>query len=102
MTVFLRNRKISLIFAEKKGSIMGTVTINNLWSFIQGLSLSVNDRKWLAGKLLEPTAEENSEKQVDNVDGYIISPRWRKLMGSVKIDPKDIADDDRLKYILSK
>lgn len=38
----------------------------------------------------------------DNVDSYIISPRWRKLMGSVKIDPKDIEADDRLKYILSK
>lgn len=81
---------------------MGTVTINNLWSFIEGLSLSANDRKWLAGKLLEPNITEKKEKKADNVDGYVISPRWRKLMGSVKIDPKDIEADDRLKYILSK
>lgn len=32
---------------------MGTVSMNNLWSFIQGLSLTAGDRKWLASKLLE-------------------------------------------------
>ncbi len=83
---------------------MGTVSINNLWSFIQGLSLTVSDRKWLAGKLLEPSsADKAAPKDIaENVGGYIISPKRRKLMGSVTIDPKDIEADERLKYILSK
>lgn len=83
---------------------MGTVSINNLWSFIQGLSLTAGDRKWLAGKLLEPAASDAVETKAttENVGGYIISPKRRRLMGSVTIDPKDIESDDRLKYILSK
>ncbi|MGN1253551.1 MAG: hypothetical protein ACI4T9_03110 [Prevotella sp.] len=83
---------------------MGTVSINNLWSFIQGLSLTASDRKWLAGKLLEPSNTDvtASDETTENVGGYIISPKRRKLMGSVNINPEDIESDERLKYILSK
>lgn len=83
---------------------MGTVSINNLWNFIQGLSLTAGDRKWLAGKLLEPSNADVavSDETTEDVGGYIISPKRRKLMGSVTIDPKDIESDERLKYILSK
>ncbi len=85
---------------------MGTVSVNNLWSFIQGLSLSSTDRQWLAGKLLEPGTVKVQAKEKANEQGsgkkYIISPRRRKLMGSVVIDPKDIDNDERAKYILSK
>lgn len=81
---------------------MGTVSVNNLWSFIQGLSLSSTDRQWLADKLLEPSAEKESAAHEGKEKKYIISPRRRKLMGSVTLDPKDIENDDRAKYILSK
>ena len=37
---------------------MTTVAMNNLWAYIQGLSLSQSDRKWLANKLIEPTADD--------------------------------------------
>lgn len=37
---------------------MTTVALNNLWTYLQGLSLARNDRDWLAGKLLEATEEE--------------------------------------------
>ena len=83
---------------------MGTVSMNNLWSFIQGLSLTASDRKWLASKLLEMSDADMivPKDSADDVEGYIISPKRRKLMGSVTIDPKDIESDDKLKYILSK
>lgn len=35
---------------------MTTVALNNLWTYIEGLSLKRKDREWLAGKLLEPKA----------------------------------------------
>lgn len=35
---------------------MTTSALNNLWSYLQGLSLAKADREWLAGKLLEPSA----------------------------------------------
>ncbi len=81
---------------------MGTVSVNSLWKFIEGLSLSSNDRKWLAGKLLEPTTVKRTSHEKDNSKKYVISPRRRKLMGSVVIDPKDIENDERAKYILSR
>lgn len=34
---------------------MTTFALNNLWTYLQGLSLKKKDREWLAGKLLEPT-----------------------------------------------
>ena len=44
------------IFAgDKTILVMTTVALNNLWMYLQGLSLSQKDRKWLAGKLIEPT-----------------------------------------------
>ncbi len=32
--------------------------LNNLWTYIQGMSLNKKDREWLANKLLEPTSDE--------------------------------------------
>lgn len=37
---------------------MTTFALNNLWSYIEGLSLSTKDRKWLANKLIEPVADD--------------------------------------------
>ena len=37
---------------------MTTVAMNNLWTYIQGLSLSQKNREWLAGKLIAPTADD--------------------------------------------
>lgn len=44
---------------------MTTLALNNLWTYLQGLSLSQGDREWLANKLIMPkeatpefTAEE--------------------------------------------
>ncbi len=42
---------------------MTTFALNNLWSYLQGLSLPKADREWLAGKLLEPSAEELKTRQ---------------------------------------
>ena len=37
---------------------MTAIALNHLWSYIDGLSLKQKDRKWLAGKLLEPKADD--------------------------------------------
>ena len=33
---------------------MNAVSMNNLWNYLQGLSLTADNRKWLAEKLAEP------------------------------------------------
>ena len=37
---------------------MTTFALNNLWTYIQGLSLKQKEREWLASKLIEPQAED--------------------------------------------
>ena len=37
---------------------MTALALNNLWTYIESLSLKKKDREWLAGKLLEQTAED--------------------------------------------
>ena len=37
---------------------MTTLQLNNLWTYIQGMALKKRDREWLAGKLLEPKADD--------------------------------------------
>ena len=32
---------------------MDAVSMNNLWNYIQGLSLTASNRKWLAERLIE-------------------------------------------------
>ena len=32
---------------------MNATSMNNLWSYLQGLSLTADNRKWLANKLIE-------------------------------------------------
>ena len=32
---------------------MNAVSMNNLWAYIQGLSLTASNRKWLAERLIE-------------------------------------------------
>jgi len=48
---------------------MTSFALNNLWAYLQGLSLSQNDREWLANKLIMPketvpelTAEERKAR----------------------------------------
>lgn len=35
---------------------MNTVAMNNLWTYLQGLSLTAKNKKWLSERLLEPKA----------------------------------------------
>lgn len=42
---------------------MSTAALNNLWAYIQGLSLSYSDRQWLAEHLLEPEEIEQAKQR---------------------------------------
>ena len=42
---------------------MTTLQLNNLWTYIQGMELKKKDREWLAGKLLEPKADDEKTAQ---------------------------------------
>ncbi len=40
---------------------MNTVSLNHLWSYLQGLSLTASNQRWLANHLME--AAESAEKK---------------------------------------
>lgn len=42
---------------------MSTAALNNLWTYIKGLSLSYSDRQWLAEHLVEPENIEEAKQQ---------------------------------------
>lgn len=43
---------------------MTTFALDNLWNYLQGLSLSQSDREWLAKKLIMPVNKAAEEKDV--------------------------------------
>lgn len=43
---------------------MNAVSMNNLWSYLEGLSLTASNRKWLAAKLVEPTQKQTATPPV--------------------------------------
>jgi hypothetical protein len=48
---------------------MNAISMNNLWNYLQGLSLSASNRQWLAERLMnfsEKTAKE-TEKTLDGL-----------------------------------
>ena len=44
---------------------MNAVSLNNLWSYLQGLSLTASNQRWLANHLMEAaeSAESRSKKK---------------------------------------
>lgn len=42
---------------------MSTAALNNLWTYIKGLSLSYSDRQWLAEHLVEPEEIERAKER---------------------------------------
>lgn len=44
---------------------MNTVSLNNLWSYLQGLSLTASNQRWLAEKLIERSAVRSTVTNKD-------------------------------------
>lgn len=79
------------------------MSMNNLWTYLQGLSLTADNWQWLAEKTSTMSMSvDSANKGIAGKKKYRLSPRMKKLMGSVKVKPQDVEGDDRLKYILSK
>ncbi len=82
---------------------MNAISMSNLWTYLQGLSLTADNWQWLAEKTsMMSMSVDSANKGIAGKKKYRLSPRMKKLMGSVKINPQDMEGDDRLKYILSK
>ena len=48
---------------------MNTISLNNLWSYLQGLSLTANNQRWLAEHLIEAADKaENSTRKKEEAE----------------------------------
>lgn len=72
---------------------MTTFALNNLWTYIQGLSLPMKDRRWLADKLIEPAADDpKTAKQKAYVKETLLSALdevERAKRGEIKLKTMD-------------
>ena len=64
---------------------MNAVSMNNLWTYLQGLSLTANNRKWLAERLIE------SEKSAPPV-----VQAWEEAMSDLDESEKEFERGDVL------
>ena len=50
---------------------MTTFALNNLWSYLQGLSLSQSDREWLANKLIMPAQKKETTSKDESLEKFL-------------------------------
>ena len=76
---------------------MTTFALNNLWAYIQGLSLTSRDRDWLAEKLINANATAKSDVETAKAkrNDSKLSPEI-EFLGSLNIvEPsKEVIDND--------
>lgn len=53
---------------------MNTVSMDNLWNYIKGLSLTSNNQRWLANHLIEAAEKKENEKK----GGELLFPKIPK------------------------
>ncbi len=102
---------------------MTTAALNNLWAYIEGMGLTASEKQWLANKLEESDLQIDDDKNSAKKEG-LTGLQWllehpigdirnndaenecaepfKRLRRMGHIAPDDVANDDRLAYILSK
>jgi len=61
---------------------MTTMALNNLWNYLQGLSLSQSDREWLANKLvMSEDADSNRKAEERKADFLRLAGSWSDAEG---------------------
>lgn len=77
---------------ERNSNMRVSASVENLWQYIQSLSLSANNRKWLAERLLENKQEETEEAEYiskeEILTGIDAGLREVKLTREGKLKPK--------------
>lgn len=66
-----------------------TMSLEGLWNFLQSLSLSTKNKKWLAEKLQEAVRQEELEKSEDQKEDdkfYHLAGIWQDDIESDKIE----------------
>jgi hypothetical protein len=78
----------TFLAATNKNEVMNTVSLNHLWGYLQGLSLTASNQRWLGERLIEasaartaPTEEELKLKKLNSLFGV-----WANTPDGEKIE----------------
>lgn len=50
---------------------MNAVSLNNLWSYLQGLPLSASNQRWLGERLIEAAREDEDSKKARQQEAMV-------------------------------
>lgn len=66
---------------------MNTVALNNLWSYLEGLSLSANNKRWLSERLLNSAAlprKTEKERELEALRGVWNNEDGEKIAQAIR------------------
>jgi len=76
---------------------MNAVSLNNLWSYLQGLSLSASNQRWLGERLIEAAREDKDSKKVRQQEAMVKDTLTRAFeelhAGEVYDDARSLFND---------
>ncbi|MBQ7496082.1 MAG: hypothetical protein IJT75_10110 [Bacteroidaceae bacterium] len=86
---------------------MNALSLNNLWSYIQGLALTTSNKRWLAEHLYEAASKEGqATPPVDfhiNKEDLVLSPEILEPVKDIAPLPQDFDfNQARTNYIMQK
>lgn len=55
---------------------MNALSMNNLWNYLQGLSLTASNQRWLAERLLESSESKKVDAEISNKE--LVFPKIEK------------------------
>lgn len=73
---------------------MNTVAMNNLWTYLQGLSLTAKNKKWLSERLIEPAPA--SVKMADADDSVMTDEEIKEGLNLAFMHMKEVNEGKRL------
>lgn len=87
---------------------MNALSLNNLWSYLQGLTLTTSNKKWLADHLYEAVRSDEREEKVKtdfhiSSEDLVLSKEILDLVKDIPPLPKDFdVEQARHDYIMQK
>lgn len=73
---------------------MNAISMNNLWSYLQGLSLTSNNRKWLADKLISVNETKQKSSSIKKIHIGNVTLPTDKFIGMYNFSEED---EERMK-----
>jgi hypothetical protein len=69
---------------------MNAMSLNNLWSYLQGLSLSASNKRWLAEHLYEAAETETTQQETLQKARALTEEQLQVMEQEESLSPEDL------------